>query len=618
MSDSSQGSGWWVASDGKWYPPEQAPGFAVPAPVAATAPVAAGQPDPGTGQPIWDGTQWVYPGPVSPPGVPPLVQPAPVKAKGRTGMVLGVAFLVIVLIAAGAVVVVRSRTGGSTASGGSGAGDVASGPDELPSDKVKLTDKAVVVRGNGGKTLKSIASDGSTFTLDGSAQGIDQLQAGKVLLLTGVTVVKVTDVQRNGGDVVVKTEAAAITDVISDGEISWDKLEAPAGTLHVWDAKPEDVTVKDPDSSGGGAPTTTEPGSPAGSGTNESTTPESAPNLVGPRLTAPPSPPHVTGISGLAGFGGFGQFGALGGGVGSVGAASVPPLPTGSARSIFGVHTQAAGDTKSGKVGGFDYSYTKTPHEDGGNAYKITVAKNEDFKVLLTIEAEVSPLITSGDISVSGGKLSKFKLQSDKLEGKASVQLDAGTGDRKEPVAITIVKVPISYDIPIVIYGIPFNLSISGNYLLQPAFTSKTSTVGGKAEVSFGGPVGLTYEGGILTANGSVDAKKVGEPIDSVTGIGVGATGFVFAAQFPRIQFGLGWAASNAGPYIDEVLSVGVTLAPAIGMVPCQQINVTNTVSAGIAMKFIGLDLPELAKKEISKKSYSAFKPEVKACKIDG
>ena len=26
MSDSSQGPGWWLASDGKWYPPESAPG----------------------------------------------------------------------------------------------------------------------------------------------------------------------------------------------------------------------------------------------------------------------------------------------------------------------------------------------------------------------------------------------------------------------------------------------------------------------------------------------------------------------------------------------------------------------------------------------------------------
>ena len=26
MSDTSQGPGWWQASDGKWYPPEQSPG----------------------------------------------------------------------------------------------------------------------------------------------------------------------------------------------------------------------------------------------------------------------------------------------------------------------------------------------------------------------------------------------------------------------------------------------------------------------------------------------------------------------------------------------------------------------------------------------------------------
>ena len=40
MSDTSGGDGWWLASDGKWYPPEQAPGAAPPPPPQAveTAP----------------------------------------------------------------------------------------------------------------------------------------------------------------------------------------------------------------------------------------------------------------------------------------------------------------------------------------------------------------------------------------------------------------------------------------------------------------------------------------------------------------------------------------------------------------------------------------------------
>jgi len=35
MSDESQGQGWWEASDGKWYPPDQVPGTAPPADLPA-------------------------------------------------------------------------------------------------------------------------------------------------------------------------------------------------------------------------------------------------------------------------------------------------------------------------------------------------------------------------------------------------------------------------------------------------------------------------------------------------------------------------------------------------------------------------------------------------------
>ena len=52
MSDTSQGPGWWLASDGKWYPPELwtgAPGTGPPG--AAASPGGAGH-----SQPQWGGT----------------------------------------------------------------------------------------------------------------------------------------------------------------------------------------------------------------------------------------------------------------------------------------------------------------------------------------------------------------------------------------------------------------------------------------------------------------------------------------------------------------------------------------------------------------------------------
>jgi hypothetical protein len=42
MSDFSQGEGWWQASDGKWYPPEQAPGYQPSGFEPAGGPVGAG------------------------------------------------------------------------------------------------------------------------------------------------------------------------------------------------------------------------------------------------------------------------------------------------------------------------------------------------------------------------------------------------------------------------------------------------------------------------------------------------------------------------------------------------------------------------------------------------
>lgn len=47
MSDTSGGPGWWQASDGKWYPPEQQPGYTQDNPPPTPAP----QPGPGAGPP---------------------------------------------------------------------------------------------------------------------------------------------------------------------------------------------------------------------------------------------------------------------------------------------------------------------------------------------------------------------------------------------------------------------------------------------------------------------------------------------------------------------------------------------------------------------------------------
>ncbi len=48
-ADTPQGPGWWQASDGKWYPPDQVSGQQPPVPPAPTAPLTSPAPAPSPG-----------------------------------------------------------------------------------------------------------------------------------------------------------------------------------------------------------------------------------------------------------------------------------------------------------------------------------------------------------------------------------------------------------------------------------------------------------------------------------------------------------------------------------------------------------------------------------------
>jgi len=93
MSDTSQGPGWWLASDGKWYPPEQAPGYQRPAPVPAasgaiprpgTLPATGRAAATGPGVPQVPGTSTGTLPPLQPP-VTPSGQPAASSAGPSVG-----------------------------------------------------------------------------------------------------------------------------------------------------------------------------------------------------------------------------------------------------------------------------------------------------------------------------------------------------------------------------------------------------------------------------------------------------------------------------------------------------------------------------------------------------
>ncbi|MEY2569223.1 MAG: hypothetical protein QOE35_3752 [Actinomycetota bacterium] len=107
MSDATQGPGWWQASDGLWYPPDQHPDFAAPTEAVESVPPA-------------DATQAMAPVPPPVPPGPPVVVARPVgpvgpppPGGGRGKVIAIVAVLAAIAVVAALLLVNRDSDDGA-------------------------------------------------------------------------------------------------------------------------------------------------------------------------------------------------------------------------------------------------------------------------------------------------------------------------------------------------------------------------------------------------------------------------------------------------------------------------------------------------------------------------
>lgn len=105
MSEQSQGPGWWQASDGKWYPPEQAPAPTAQQPAA----------DPTAQQPAYGAPGYAAPAA----GAPAYGAPAPAAAAaggGGAGKIIAIVVVLALLAGGGAYLLTKSDGGGRSVS----------------------------------------------------------------------------------------------------------------------------------------------------------------------------------------------------------------------------------------------------------------------------------------------------------------------------------------------------------------------------------------------------------------------------------------------------------------------------------------------------------------------
>lgn len=103
--------------------------------------------------------------------------------------------------------------------------DTASNPVEdttiTPIYEVEYSDNTIILKDNDNNLVIGLDTASNTYTLDGSKFEEDPKE-GEIILIEGKLLRKVKSAMRNGSNLVVETEDAALTDVIKNGEIAWD------------------------------------------------------------------------------------------------------------------------------------------------------------------------------------------------------------------------------------------------------------------------------------------------------------------------------------------------------------------------------------------------------------
>lgn len=436
--------------------------------------------------------------------------------------------------------------------------------DVLPDEDLTLTDDVVVVRSDEGRAVKSFGADGSTVTLDGDAEGLDELDEGDILLLTGVTVVRVESIGSNGDDVVITAGPVTLPEVIEDGELEWDEdIDLGNARLASWGASGESTASDDGDLS-------EEEVDEIWGGVNDALEGESYVDL-------------------------------------------------GDARPISYVQTKDPDPyTVKGKIGAqggdqLEYEVTYTPSATKPRI-AMQVGFGSDLKGTVGVDVTVDKLASSGNASIVGGKVQQFELNLDELAGEATVEASVQALENvASAVTKPFLKLPFQFEVPVVIGGIPFTFSGESTIQVNLSMAIAGSTMGGKAEISFGGPAGFKVKDAAL----SVFGQRISEApnlLETVKAAAKGPVGLVYTTELPKFGLGFGFAnVATAKVFISNgaVVSFHVLPMPA----PCTATNIAHVVAAGVEADFLGLNV-ELGRKAISDKRFNYQVPTDKRCNV--
>lgn len=251
------------------------------------------------------------------------------------------------------------------------------------------------------------------------------------------------------------------------------------------------------------------------------------------------------------------------------------------------------------------------------------VSDNIDARVRARVDLDGFNIAES--LNISNGNIDTASTHFKNLNGKVRAQFLGRLGKPgSENFKIPVMKLPVSFNIPIPVGGIPFVVQVGTDFTVTVGLTGKNASLTVEGQTAFRGDGGFDYQ----ETKASYSTQFQGEKpsIGDYKGFSLGVSAVVLGVQMPRLGLGLGLIGVSSVAYVDVINVITMTNGAAIGGLgpPCKRITYAAVGHVGIDTEVIPLPFAASEKvadalspkREIFNLSQELLDPPVKMCEI--
>ena len=262
----------------------------------------------------------------------------------------------------------------------------------------------------------------------------------------------------------------------------------------------------------------------------------------------------------------------------------------------------------------------------GAIAKQVFYILSDNLDIRFRTRVELSKAAIAAAVRLSPGSNAGTTVSFKDLSGKIDLEVVARMGlSGNGGVSIPVTHIPLVFNIPLVINGVPFIVQVGTDFLVKIALAGRHAAHHFHAQFNFNGTAGFT-----TSAASQSDTNfnlSGGEPeVQATEASSPGVSGTVVAVQIPRLGMGVGVFGAAALGYVDQVVVLTMTNGAGVATLnpACKRYTLDRIAHVGADVTTV-LPIPVVQqmlqllswKKEVWRaKQWIRVEPDIAMCRI--